>query len=306
MDKKSGLSYNAGMSVDDFFGGLEFLFWDELYNCSQRVFNIWSDYCALQFDEAGPLEYVFGKGQPKRHIDGAYSWVTYPGPEFLFGSPAGTSRIHRYVCFRGPRMHKYIETGLIATGPIPLMHPVVRPIRFAAAMQDLIQCLGPDLRNIPGSRSDLGGGRPVDYCRAVNLLEGLLLSLKENAAEAQPWTLADAIGDIAHRITAHPEDDWDFHAEARRLHISEKHFRNVFTGNVGLAPGQFLQKARLELAAQLLRVTNKTLAEVAGFVRIDDIYYFNRLFKRQHGLPPGQFRRELTRRRIERRRKLGR
>jgi len=170
-------------------------------------------------------------------------------------------------------------------------------------MEELFQCLGPRLRNIHNTgfaliHTHIDPKEIPNLPRAVHLLEGLLLSLHEGSAAELPDRWASEIGGLVHRINEHPEDEWNFHAEAKRLGITFTYFRHVFSTRVGMAPGQFLQQMRLEQAAQLLRQTGRPIAEIAQFVRIDDIYYFNKLFKRHHHIPPGRYRRELARKRM--------
>ena len=53
----------------------------------------------------------------------------------------------------------------------------------------------------------------------------------------------------------------------------------------------YLTRWRLQLAAQVLTSTSKSVAEVANDVGYESEPSFNRAFKRQFGLPPAQFRR---------------
>jgi AraC-like DNA-binding protein len=46
----------------------------------------------------------------------------------------------------------------------------------------------------------------------------------------------------------------------------------------------------MQLAAQMLRSTSKSVAEVAGDVGYESEPSFNRAFKREWGLPPARFR----------------
>jgi AraC-like DNA-binding protein len=56
-------------------------------------------------------------------------------------------------------------------------------------------------------------------------------------------------------------------------------------------PMGYLTRWRLQLAAQVLTSTSKSVAEVANDVGYESEPSFNRAFKRQFGLPPAQFRR---------------
>jgi AraC-like DNA-binding protein len=51
---------------------------------------------------------------------------------------------------------------------------------------------------------------------------------------------------------------------------------------------------RLQLAARLLRTTQKTILHAAMDVGYESDAAFNRAFKREFGLPPAQYRRKLA------------
>ena len=297
MDAADCFLYDTDMNLKDHFGGIRFLVWDEIANCHQFLIRQWRTYSVLQFDEDGPLEYSFGDSASGRlrRVEGACAWVTYPGPWFRFGSPKGTTRTHRYVAFAGPRVQRYMKTGLIATGSPPPMYELARPARFAAEMRELCQCLGSRLRHVKKVTYPLAKtAEAPNLPRAVNLLESLLLRLHESVGPESSDRWAEAMNDLVHRINQNPEADWDFFDEARNMHVCYGYFRHLFTSRLGVPPGRFLQNARLELAAQMLRSTDLTIAEIAGFVGIGDIYYFNKLFKRHHNMPPGRYRREVA------------
>mgnify|MGYP000317367284 CR=1 FL=1 len=52
----------------------------------------------------------------------------------------------------------------------------------------------------------------------------------------------------------------------------------------------YLNDHRLNLAAELLRITDATVLDIAGRVGFDNLSYFNRLFKRRYGMTPREYR----------------
>jgi AraC-like DNA-binding protein len=141
--------------------------------------------------------------------------------------------------------------------------------------------------------------------RAVNLLESLLLHLQESVASDLPQRRAAELDDLIHRINLHPEADWDFREEARRLHVCHGYFLRMFASRFGVSPGKFVQNARMELAAQKLRLTDMTIAEIAGLIGVEDIYYFSKLFSRYYHIPPGRYRRDVAHKPVKLRRRQG-
>jgi signal transduction histidine kinase/DNA-binding response OmpR family regulator len=77
---------------------------------------------------------------------------------------------------------------------------------------------------------------------------------------------------------------------AYQMHISERTLRNYLKTYTGLSPSDFLQKARLDRAYQLVKDKKyRTIAEVAYAVGFRDAKHFSKLFQREFGKSPGDF-----------------
>ncbi|ALA58134.1 AraC family transcriptional regulator [Nitrospira moscoviensis] len=86
---------------------------------------------------------------------------------------------------------------------------------------------------------------------------------------ARPWTIATLAGEVG----------------VSRSVLAER-FRHYLSDT----PIGYLTRWRMHLAAQLLRSTSKSVAEVAGDVGYESEASFNRAFKREFHLPPARFR----------------
>jgi len=58
----------------------------------------------------------------------------------------------------------------------------------------------------------------------------------------------------------------------------------------GLTPSEYIDQVRIEFAAHLLRSDERSIDEVVEACGFDNNSYFYRLFKRQYGTTPRQFR----------------
>lgn len=81
-------------------------------------------------------------------------------------------------------------------------------------------------------------------------------------------------------------------AVADSLGYHRTHFSKLFKKYTGMSPLQFLTKIRMERAKQLLRKEPLTVEQVASSVGYTDALYFSRQFKRWHGMPPSDFRKQ--------------
>jgi len=87
---------------------------------------------------------------------------------------------------------------------------------------------------------------------------------------AEPLT----VGDIAH---------------SAYLSVSQLSF--LFTRQMGIAPVQYLERLRLTRAAEMLRFTSNSIAEIAVATGYKDASYFGARFHRHSGLSPSAYRR---------------
>uniref|UniRef100_UPI00262A74C7 helix-turn-helix transcriptional regulator n=1 Tax=uncultured Alcanivorax sp. TaxID=191215 RepID=UPI00262A74C7 len=60
----------------------------------------------------------------------------------------------------------------------------------------------------------------------------------------------------------------------------------------GQTPMQAFQRIKVSHACYLLDITEETVVQIAARLGYDDPYYFSRLFKKQMGVSPQQYRRE--------------
>ncbi len=73
--------------------------------------------------------------------------------------------------------------------------------------------------------------------------------------------------------------------------MSEDHFIRRFREAVGLAPGRYLLKRRIAVAAQRLLFTSESIDQIAAQTGFGDRFYFSRVFRRETGSPPAAYRR---------------
>lgn len=95
-----------------------------------------------------------------------------------------------------------------------------------------------------------------------------------------------------HGALDHP---WTLQAMATEAAMSRTAFAERFAELVGSTPMRYLQSQRMSLAGRLLRQGGRS-AEVAGHVGYRSEAAFARVFKRTHGVGPGEYRREYDRR----------
>tara|TARA_R100001369_G_scaffold92763_1_gene139658 strand:+ start:2633 stop:3502 length:870 start_codon:yes stop_codon:yes gene_type:complete len=73
-------------------------------------------------------------------------------------------------------------------------------------------------------------------------------------------------------------------------HLNTDYFSRVFNENFGMRPNKYIQSKRIERAQLLLLSTNNSLKQIAEKVGLENLSYFNRIFKSHTGITPGVFR----------------
>lgn len=68
-------------------------------------------------------------------------------------------------------------------------------------------------------------------------------------------------------------------------------FKRAFADAFNMSPGRYLMTVRLNAARKLLENTDKLLSEIAAETGFFDQSHLTRVFKRERGLTPGQYRR---------------
>jgi AraC-like DNA-binding protein len=77
---------------------------------------------------------------------------------------------------------------------------------------------------------------------------------------------------------------------AKRSGYSPQHLNRRFSAALGLTPLACLSAMRLQRAASLLRDGTLTVAAIAARVGLGDAAYFSRVFRKQYGMTPSDYR----------------
>ena len=126
-------------------------------------------------------------------------------------------------------------------------------------------------------------------------LEGLVLELmgaatRESAAverAAPSWI--GRVRELLH--TRYLERGLGLDALAAEAGLHPVHFCRVFRQHLGASPGEYVRQLRLQWAADELRTTHRSIAEIAWSAGFTDQSHLTRLFRAQLGWTPAAWRR---------------
>ena len=121
------------------------------------------------------------------------------------------------------------------------------------------------IESLPADRTGwLAGLRDTFVSRALALLHG---------KPARPWTVEEL---------------------GKQVGLSRSALAERFTYYIGQPPMQYLTQWRLNMAAHSLRTTGRPVAAIAEEVGYDSEAAFNRAFKREFGVPPATWRKNIN------------
>lgn len=127
------------------------------------------------------------------------------------------------------------------------------------------------------------------YHRSVGILYGILAALEEQkyCPNNRADILAPAMEAIEHNLTTG--------VDASRLHelcgISYTYFKQLFIAAYGLPPRRYITKLRMNIACEQLAEGTLSVSETAEVLGYQDAGYFSRVFRKEIGCTPGEYRR---------------
>lgn len=146
--------------------------------------------------------------------------------------------------------------------------------------------------------SQAGSSRPGQSVLLSKMAEALFIETIRRYMEALPaeqtgW-LAGArdpvVGGALALLHRKPCHHWTVEELAAETAVSRSVLAERFSRFLGEPPLAYLARWRLQLAARMLQTTREPVIQVASEVGYDSEAAFNRAFKREFGIPPGQFR----------------
>ena len=102
---------------------------------------------------------------------------------------------------------------------------------------------------------------------------------------------AHRVHQVMNLIKQHPEDEHPLERMAAEAGVTPTHFIRIFKKASGVTPHQYVMRAKLDRAQQLLADTGLNLAQIAEAVGFASQSHFARAFRQFTNQTPGDFRR---------------
>lgn len=133
------------------------------------------------------------------------------------------------------------------------------------------------------AQAEQAGFRPCLRCRP-ELAPGV----------APQWSQMDASATLARQAAELMQTEPDLAWVAKRLGVTDRHLRRIFTAAYGVAPVQYLQTQRLLLAKAMLTDTTLKVTDIAAASGFGSLRRFHAAFRERYRLNPLQLRKSST------------
>lgn len=167
---------------------------------------------------------------------------------------------------------------------------------FGAAGPSLLLSPGPDLQLARLCTEILGSARRgstfVQRLQASHAFACLLAWLirKRREAPRETEVVVNKVAEAIIYMSDHLEEPLRVSVLARMAGFSQAYFGELFKGQTGCAPRDYLHLLRIHRASQLLQSTELSIKAIASKVGYQDPFHFSRQFKAFQGVAPTQYR----------------
>ena len=232
--------------------------------------------------------HFLANGSPEKPVDSVKTFAKHLEQGLKVAHFGGGGEITKFVCgFLAcePRLSEVFLAGL---PPMLKVNVVDGP-----SGQWLANSIRFSVDEVSGTKA--GSGAVLAKLSEVLFVETLRRYISALPPDQTGW-LAGArdpvVGQALVLLHKEPGHPWTISDLARRVGLSRTALAGRFRHFLGEPPMAYLARWRLKLGAELLRSTEKSVAEVAAAVGYGSEAAFNRAFKREFDAPPAQFRRK--------------
>ncbi len=205
----------------------------------------------------------------------------------------------RYRCHAGltefivPVIRDGEIVALLQCGQVHDRRPTAAEWR--TARQDLVAVginSGP-LRGLFRQNRVLTQERQEDLLHLLELIATRLSHADEHRLLPEPGRTRMQLGRAVTFIEAHLGERLSLAVIARAAGVSTRSLARLFRKELGTSVVSFILQRRIARARDLLRRTDDTCAEIAFAAGFGSVQHFNRIFRRQQQMSPGDWRKRL-------------
>lgn len=126
-----------------------------------------------------------------------------------------------------------------------------------------------------------------DLMRAVANAYGAAIDKMESIRKSKNRLV---ILEVQHYIDKHYLDPISLETVAHQFYVTKEHLSRAFKSTIGENLTEYMTRKRMDKAKQLLMQSDISIKHAAHMTGYSELAYFHRVFKKYHGITPGEIR----------------
>lgn len=122
-----------------------------------------------------------------------------------------------------------------------------------------------------------------------DVLNEALISVSNRQMSSESHTLFERVSNYIHEYYYH---GLTITSLAEQYNVNRNRLSYVFKKHAGMCPAEYLLKYRINMAQKMLFTSDVPVQQIAQAVGIADPFYFSKVFKKQFGFSPTEYRRK--------------
>lgn len=201
--------------------------------------------------------------------------LTFPDFQQHYGPGRGDFWAELNLGFSGTLFDLYREWGVL--NPNRAVWHLNAPAPWISRLEQILQAPRPTT--------------PYAIARETALFVAFLMEMLENATPKQATEASnDWFVDACIMLTNNFSEKVDLRSIAEEVGMGYDSFRNRFTRHAGVPPMRYRNQKRIQVACDLLKNTNKSVAEIAFYLGFHDDRHLAAFLKRSTGVSPRGYR----------------
>ena len=190
--------------------------------------------------------------------------------------------INRYGGFQG---QPYDEDNICFTGPVADF------MRRAGILSDGIFELGNARLLLPVQKLAADPARDSQISANIMLQKLLVdIHLKNKKLQSMNSSTSERVESLLETLKEQSERWWTVAEMAEFCQLSSDQFRRVFLKHTGMLPKIYIDRLKINQAAELLVSSNASVSEISSGLDYQDSYHFSRRFRQLTGISPRKYR----------------
>ncbi|MGN7759872.1 helix-turn-helix domain-containing protein [Paenibacillus sp. 22594] len=213
----------------------------------------------------------------------------YPQPGELYLMPEGVKQ--SYSCISSQPFHKYWCHFSVRAGDMSLFKILELSHVCSTVDLDIVKEMFSSI--VFHAKSSEIYAQLLAKSKLMELFAYYLSKLDLNEITLKNLTSVEKLTKILNHIEANIEQNITVHELAEIAHMHPNYFIRLFKKQLGVPPIQYITRKKIEKAKELLTATTSTISEIAEQLGFSDLFYFSKQFKKNAGLTPTDFRKQM-------------